>query len=269
MVASHWLGTKPEDVTDTYRDRTKRIVYGILYGMGSATLSNILKVTREEAAKFIQGFLGKFPNVKKFMDATVADAKRTQTIRTLKGRLRRLADITSTTSSFANRALRQAVNSVIQGSAADIIKSAMIKMDKYLIEGQSIKRGDARLVLQIHDELVYEVKDECVDDMVQAVQEIMTNCVNLDVPLTISMRVGKQWGSLEAVNLSNSFVEDENDEFLEKVKFLAAGGDVGGVPGGEDLESESENVKTGSDGEEEREEEKEKIENESESDGSN
>eukprot|EP01130_Rhizamoeba_saxonica_P002431 TRINITY_DN12231_c0_g1_i1.p1 TRINITY_DN12231_c0_g1~~TRINITY_DN12231_c0_g1_i1.p1 ORF type:complete len:585 (-),score=113.90 TRINITY_DN12231_c0_g1_i1:15-1595(-) len=191
MIASRCTKKKIEDISKKERDTYKSVVYGIIYGMGPKTLSGRLKVSVEKAQGFIKSFLGGFPNVDNFIQSTVNSAKRTGEVRTLYGR-RRLLNFND-----EHRASRQAVNTVIQGTAADIIKLSMIRLDRAIT--QNIKEcGEARLLLQIHDELVFSVPDKKLYNFIKIINHGMVETVGLCVPTTITIELGKSWGSMIA-----------------------------------------------------------------------
>jgi DNA polymerase-1 len=194
LVASHPLGKNIEDVTPQERNSFKQIVFGILYGMGAASVASILKISKQKAEEFIESFLGKFANVNKFISDTQQYAARNGQVHTLLGR-RRLIKGHGDDKGLADR---RAVNSVVQGSAADIIKLAMIKIDESLLQDRETYEGCV-LVLQIHDELVYEVPIEKLEVMKVLVKESMENIYQLIVPLKVSMETGLQWGSMERI----------------------------------------------------------------------
>eukprot|EP01133_Synstelium_polycarpum_P010599 gene10599-12333_t len=206
LMAGHWLGKDASQVTDIERDRTKRIVYGIMYGMGVDSLATILNVEKDQANSFKNGFLDKFRGIKDLMSKTLVEAQKQEYVTTFNQRRRHLQDINSTDSRISHRAKRQAVNSIIQGSASDFIKLAMVDVEN-LLRDESVNSpvarcaNDPRLVLQIHDELIYEIPKEMIynkPDLCDKIKYKMENVVqgDLDVPLSVSMSIGSSWGSL-------------------------------------------------------------------------
>jgi len=213
-IASRLLGKPPHEVTKQQRDNAKRIVYGIIYGMGASSLARKLNTTVTQAEAFINGFLGKFPRVAKFIRDTVETAKLCGEVRTITGRIRDVANINSPDPVIAKRCERQAVNAVIQGSAADIIKMAMIQID------DALKRNvggcqRAALLLQIHDELVYECEDSILENMLNLIHHYMITAFSeSQVPLNVNLRTGKQYGSLTSVDSTLLFTTPKNSIFL-------------------------------------------------------
>jgi DNA polymerase-1 len=166
--------------------------YALLYGKTAFTLATDIGVSRKEAEQFIQAYFARYPGVRRFLDETVAEARRTGTVRTLLGRLRRLPDINSRNFQVRLEAERQAVNTPVQGSAADLIKKAMIDLHQALRE-----RGlRSRLILQIHDELLLEAPEAEADDMLALVKSTMENALSLDVPLVVDARLGRSWAEV-------------------------------------------------------------------------
>jgi len=218
MVASHWMGKPAEKITAEDRDYTKRIVYGILYGIGAPSLASMLKVSIGEASKFMSTFLGKFPKVQHFMDTTMLNARKDKYVRTITGRLRRLPHINAS-GGQGQQALRQAVNTVIQGTAADVVKAAMIGVNNVLKKEDRLCHA-VRLLLQIHDELVYEVQEEVAKEFLEIMQRTMSAALDLSVPLTLSVKTGKSWGSMTPLDASGATSDNLSDEsFAEEFEF--------------------------------------------------
>lgn len=174
---------------DEQRRRSKMVNYALLYGKTAFTLAQDIGVSRKEAEQFIQAYFARYPAVRRFLDETVAQARRTGTVRTLLGRLRRLPDINSRNFQVRLESERQAVNTPVQGSAADLIKKAMIDLHRALAE-----RGmRARLILQIHDELLLEAPQAEAEAALGLVKSIMENALPMDVPLVVDARLGRSW----------------------------------------------------------------------------
>jgi DNA polymerase-1 len=177
---------------DEQRRRSKMVNYALLYGKTAFTLATDIGVSRKEAEQFIQAYFARYPGVRSFLDETVAEARRTGTVRTLLGRLRRLPDINSRNFQVRLEAERQAVNTPVQGSAADLIKKAMIDLHQALKQ-----RGlRSRLILQIHDELLLEAPEAEAGDVRALVASIMENALRLDVPLVAEARLGRSWAEV-------------------------------------------------------------------------
>jgi DNA polymerase-1 len=171
------------------RRRSKMINYALLYGKGAYTLARDLGVTKREAEEFIEAYFARYSSVRRFIDETIAGARETGTVRTLLGRLRRLPDLHAKNFQVRAEAERQAMNTPVQGSAADLIKKAMVDLDAAIDS-----RGLAtRLILQIHDELLLEVPEEEAATALALVKEVMEGALVLDVPLVVDARLGKNW----------------------------------------------------------------------------
>ncbi|XP_059460849.1 helicase and polymerase-containing protein TEBICHI isoform X2 [Corylus avellana] len=209
MIAARWTG-KPDDCVDSNeRDQTKRLVYGILYGMGANTLAEQLRCSSDEAAEKIRSFKSSFPGVASWLHEAIASCRQKGYVETLKGRKRFLSKIKFGNSKERSKAQRQAVNSICQGSAADIIKIAMINIYSVIVEGVDrpdcsslvtkfqILKGRCRIILQVHDELVLEVDPSLIKEAALLLQMSMENAALLLVPLHVKLKVGKTWGSLE------------------------------------------------------------------------
>jgi DNA polymerase-1 len=176
---------------DQQRTFSKMINYALLYGKTSFTLAKDLGVSRREAEAFIAAYFDRYPRVRSFIDETLAEARRTGVVRTLLGRLRRLPDLTAKNTAVRLEAERQAVNTRVQGSAADLIKRAMIDLTRALSDHGSA----ARLVLQIHDELLLEVPEREADRVQRLVCDVMQGALPLDVPLVVDARLGRSWAA--------------------------------------------------------------------------
>jgi len=171
------------------RSRAKAINFGIIYGMGPQRLAHDTGITMEEAQGFIARYFERYPHIKEFIDETVAGAERDGFVSTLLGRRRYVPDIFSTNPGAQKAAERVAVNTPIQGTAADLIKVAMIRLDARLGE----QFPDAWMILQVHDELVFDVPAAQADAVAQVVREEMEGAINLDVPLKVDIVVARSW----------------------------------------------------------------------------
>ncbi len=168
---------------------SKMINYALLYGKTAFTLAKDIGVSRPQAETFIETYFARYPGVKGFIDGIVEAARQTGTVRTLLGRLRRLPDLHAKNFQVRSEAERQARNTPLQGSAADLIKKAMIDLDRELVE-RSLK---ARLILQIHDELLLEVPEAETEVVMALVKGVMEGALQLDVPLVVDARLGRSW----------------------------------------------------------------------------
>lgn len=179
----------PEDLNDELRRQAKAINFGIIYGMSAFGLSKQLEISQKMAKTYIDHYFERYQGVKRFMDQTIADARETQRTSTLLGRIRLLPDINSSNHIVRQAAERTAINTPIQGSAADLIKVAMIKVDEVLR-----KKGlQTAMLLTVHDELVFEVPPEELQEVTRLIKEIMEGVWELKVPLKINVAKGRNW----------------------------------------------------------------------------
>jgi DNA polymerase-1 len=177
---------------DQQRRVAKMINYALIYGKSAFTLAKDIGVSRKEAEAFIQAYFARYPGVRLFIDATLDEARERRAVRTLLGRLRRLPDINARNFQVRSEAERQAVNAPVQGSAADLIKKAMIE----LVAELRSRRLEARLILQIHDELLLEVAEAAAEDTRALVREVMEGAMALRVPLVVDARLGRSWAEV-------------------------------------------------------------------------
>jgi DNA polymerase-1 len=178
-----------DEVTSNMRRHAKAVNFGIVYGISDYGLSQSLGITRKEAGKFIDRYLESYPGVKQYMDDIIHDAKQKGYVSTLLHRRRYLPEITSRNFNLRSFAERTAMNTPIQGSAADIIKKAMIDMADRLRK-EELK---ARLLLQVHDELIFEVPEDEIETLKKIVPDVMENAVELKVPLKVDYSFGPTW----------------------------------------------------------------------------
>ena len=193
LTASQVFGVPPLMVTADHRRQAKVVNFGIVYGLSPFGLSQNLGIEPSEAKQFIAAYFEKYSGVRKFIDKTLEEARRDLNVKTLFGRVRPIPDINSKNSNQRGFAERTAVNTPLQGTAADLIKVAMIRIDAAVRE-----RGlESRMTLQVHDELVFEVPEKEVDAMQSLVREHMEKVHALAVPLLVEMGVGPNWRDLE------------------------------------------------------------------------
>ncbi|AIE60995.1 DNA polymerase I [Bacillus methanolicus MGA3] len=178
-----------EEVTSNMRRHAKAVNFGIVYGISDYGLSQSLGITRKEAAKFIERYLESYPGVKEYMEEIVKDAKQKGYVSTILHRRRYLPEITSRNYNVRSFAERTAMNTPIQGSAADIIKKAMIDMAERL-KAEGLK---TRLLLQVHDELIFEAPKDEIEKLKEIVPDVMENAVELKVPLKVDYSFGPTW----------------------------------------------------------------------------
>ncbi|XP_063695453.1 DNA polymerase nu-like [Bolinopsis microptera] len=197
-LTASWKSIPSESVSNVERNKTKRVCYAIIYGVGIPKLSQILKVSLSEAKMLMSSFLAKFQNISKFTNAVIKRARGTKKLRTILNRLRHFPDINQSNFALRKSIERQAVNFVIQGSAADICKVSMLKLSDYL---KSNNQVNAQLLIQIHDELLYEVYHENVDQFARVIYQMLessefTSEIHLSVPLKVKVEVGESWGKM-------------------------------------------------------------------------
>jgi DNA polymerase-1 len=188
-TAGELLGVKPEEVDPGIRSKAKMVNFGIVYGLSPFGLADRLQIPQEEAAEFIDRYLNRFPKVREFIDSTIASAREQGYVNTLFGRLRRINELRSR--QFQQRLLgeRLAISTVIQGTAADIIKVAMVRCHRALADAGL----GTRLVLQIHDELLFEAPEGEVEAASEIVVREMAEAFELDPPLAVDVGVGDNW----------------------------------------------------------------------------
>lgn len=185
-TAMEIFGVDEAGVTDEMRRRSKTINFGVIYGMGEAALAKRLDISRAEAARFIDAYFARYRGVHEFMERTMAEAKRSESVRTLLGRRRLLPDLRSSDRMRRAQAERIAQNTPIQGTAADLLKLAMVRIPRPVVPG-------ARMVLTVHDELAFEVPVDAVDEAKAKVREAMESVFPLDVPLVVDIGHAPTW----------------------------------------------------------------------------
>ena len=189
LTASQVFDVPLEAVSSLQRSRAKEVNFGILYGMSDFGLSNNIGISVKEAGDYIEAYFNKYPDVKRFMDRQVREAKRQGFVRTLSNRKRMIPELNSSNHNVRSFGERMAMNTPIQGSAADIIKIAMIKIHREMRE----RNMASKLVLQIHDELIIEAVPEELEAVQDLMKRHMEQAVALKVPLVIDMKVGDSW----------------------------------------------------------------------------
>ncbi|EIL86919.1 DNA polymerase I [Rhodanobacter sp. 115] len=187
-TAAEVFGVQPEEVSANQRRAAKAINFGLMYGMSAFGLARQLGVDRGEASDYMARYFARYPGVHAFMEATREQAHRDGYVETLFGRRLYLENLTSRNQGLRQGAERAAVNAPMQGTAADIIKRAMIAVAAWLAD-----RDDAHMLMQVHDELVFEVRADAVETVQAAVTELMCGAAKLDVPLLVGVGVGANW----------------------------------------------------------------------------
>lgn len=189
ITASKVFGISLDDVTQDMRRRAKEVNFGIIYGISPFGLSQNLDIPRGEAKEIIDAYFDEFKNVKLYMDRSIEEAKSKKQVKTLLGRRRFLRDIDSRNYTLRGFAERNAINSPIQGTAADIIKLAMISISKWMKEN-NIK---SKMIMQVHDELVFDVEKTELELLSLNIKKIMENVIKIKVPLLVEVGYGKTW----------------------------------------------------------------------------
>lgn len=192
LTASQVFGIPLSDITKDIRSKAKAINFGIIYGISPFGLSRQLKIPQSESKKYIETYFKRYPGIQDYMNAMISLARKQGYVETLFGRRCFAPEINSKNPAARGFAERQAINAPLQGSNADIIKKAMIKIDEYLSRNQI----DAQMILQVHDELVIEAHMSCAESLAQKAQEIMQQIVHLRVPLIVDYAIGNHWGEI-------------------------------------------------------------------------
>lgn len=189
FTASEILGKPENEVTTEERRRAKAVNFGLIYGMSAFGLSRQINIPRHEAKFYIDSYFKRYPSVERYMENTRLQASEKGYVETLSGRRLYLPKINSANGLEKRGAERAAINAPMQGTAADIIKTAMIEMDKFIQQ-----QGDnIRMVMQVHDELVFEIKEDQLEDMIKNIKTIMENCYQLAIPLKVEVGYGDNW----------------------------------------------------------------------------
>jgi DNA polymerase I len=188
-TAAKVFGVQQKDVSKDMRRKAKEVNFGIMYGIGPFGLANRLEISQAEAKEIIARYFERFPKVKQYINDTIASARTSGYVETLMGRRRFLPDLNSSNQNIRQNAERQAINMPIQGTAADMIKLAMIRIDAAF----SAKELQSRMLIQVHDELVFELKKKEEKEVRTLVTKHMLESLKLKVPLEIEIGVGKNW----------------------------------------------------------------------------
>ena len=188
-TAAKIYNIRPEDVTPRLRSSAKAINFGIMYGKGAYSLSKDIGVSVKEAEAFLQTYLATFPNIDGYMEKTIADARQCGYVSTLFGRRRALPELNSNNHNIRASGERMARNTPIQGTAADVIKLAMVRVWRRLRD----EKMESRLILTVHDELIVEAPEAEAEKAAQILREEMEGCVHYAVPLSTDVHTGKNW----------------------------------------------------------------------------
>jgi DNA polymerase-1 len=192
-TAAQVFGVDPEKVTPEMRRTAKTVNFGVIYGMSDYGLEQASGLTREEAAAFISAYFEKDPGVKQYLESTKEKARKDGYVQTILGRRRAIPEINHANRQLREAAERMAINMPVQGTSADIIKVAMINLEQEITKRQL----KSKMLLQVHDELIFEVPQAEVDQMSKLVPELMSTAITLSVPLKVDVKTGPNWGDLE------------------------------------------------------------------------
>lgn len=188
-TASKVFDVPMEEVTREMRSKAKMVNFGIIYGISAFGLGQRLSIPRKEAKEIIDSYFEKYPKIKSYMDESIVQAKENGYVETLLGRRRNLKDINSSNAIVRGHAERNAINAPIQGTAADVIKIAMIR----ILDEMKKKNLNSRMLLQVHDELVFDVDKNEIEVMQELVKQNMENAVKMAVPLEVEINTGENW----------------------------------------------------------------------------
>ena len=188
-TASLIFDVEESKVTKDMRNSAKRVNFGIVYGMSSFGLSKDLEVSQKEAQMFIDKYFARYPKVKVFMDDTIKECEEQGFVRTLLNRRRYIPEIRSKNMSVRQFAQRQAINTPVQGSAADLMKLAMINIQNDLEK----RKLESEMIITVHDELVFDVVKKEQDEVAGLVRSLMETPLRLSVPVTVTVKIGSNW----------------------------------------------------------------------------
>ncbi|MEE8193906.1 MAG: DNA polymerase I, partial [Dehalococcoidales bacterium] len=192
-TAVQLFGVAAAGVTPDMRRLAKTVNFGVIYGMSSYGLEQATELSREEANQFITSYFEKYPKVREYLESTREKARELGYVETLLGRRRAIPEVLSSNRQLREAAERMAINMPVQGTSADIIKVAMIKLDSEIAK----RRLQSRLLLQVHDELIFEVPEGELEEMSRLVPKLMATALELSLPLKVDIKVGKNWGQME------------------------------------------------------------------------
>ncbi|MCL6612064.1 MAG: DNA polymerase I [Peptococcaceae bacterium] len=194
-TASEVFGVAVEEVTADMRGRAKAVNFGIIYGISDFGLARDIRVSRQEAGRYIKNYFERYKGARAFIDRTISEAREKGYVTTILNRRRYLPDLFSPNKAIRNFGERAAINTPIQGSAADIIKLAMVR-----IWNELRKRSlETKMVLQVHDELIFDVPEREIEEVRELVRDCMENAVRLDVPLVVDMKAGPNWYDVKRI----------------------------------------------------------------------
>lgn len=192
-TAARLLGVDTSQVTPDMRRLAKTVNFGVIYGMSEYGLEQATGLSREEAAQFIAAYFEKYPDVKRYLESTKEQARKTGHVQTILGRRRFIPEINSPNRQVREAAERMAINMPVQGTSADIIKVAMINLCREMDK----KRLKSKMLLQVHDELIFEVPEAELETMQALVPEVMSTALKLSVPLKVDTKAGSNWKEMD------------------------------------------------------------------------
>ena len=192
-TAAQLFGVDASQVTPDMRRLAKTVNFGVIYGMSDYGLEQATELSREEASRFIADYFDKYPGVKQYLESTKEQAREMGYVQTLLGRRRSILEIGSSNRQVREAAERMAINMPVQGTSADIIKVAMINLYREMVKRQL----RSKMVLQVHDELIFEVPEAELELMRQLVPQIMSTALELSLPLKVDIKTGNNWGQME------------------------------------------------------------------------
>jgi DNA polymerase-1 len=192
VTAARLFGVDVSQITADMRRVAKTVNFGVIYGMSDYGLEQATELSREEAARFIAAYFEKYPGVKQYLESTKQQARDKGYVQTLLGRRRSIPEINSSNRQLREAAERMAINMPVQGTSADIIKVAMINLCREMEE----RRLKSKMLIQVHDELIFEVPQEELEEMRQLIPKIMSTALELSVPLKVDIKTGNNWGEM-------------------------------------------------------------------------
>lgn len=197
LTAAEVMGVKPEEVNKKMRRNAKMINFGIIYGLSAHGLAQVTDMNRSEAVQFIERYFNRFPGIKRYIDQTLAEVRQKKAVFNLLGRRRPLPEISSPNPVIRHHAERAAINYPAQSLAADIVKLAMLKIDE--LTGSKAWRGKAYMVLQIHDEILFEVDSSLAEKFAGEACKLMRQAYNLEARLEVTASSGASWADLQPI----------------------------------------------------------------------
>ena len=192
-TAVRLFGVAEDEVTADMRRLAKTVNFGVIYGMSGYGLEQATELSREEANEFIAAYFEKYPGVKEYLESTKKLARESGYVQTILDRRRAIPEINSSNRNLREAAERMAINMPVQGTSADIIKVAMVRLDEEMIK----RHLKSKMLLQVHDELIFEVPEDELEEMKKLVPHIMSTSLELSLPLKVDVKTGKNWGQME------------------------------------------------------------------------